>query len=79
MRALTSRLQSQRRTTDPAIAAAETTANICNLYDNFIHVINTVASPDTVPNPRGGGQLPNPNECNSTLRAQRTLTSANLP
>ena len=24
----------------------------------------TVASPD--PNPRGGGQLPNPNECNST-------------
>ena len=25
----------------------------------------TVASPDS--NPRGGGQLPNPNECNSTL------------
>ena len=25
----------------------------------------TVASPD--PNPGGGGQLPNPNECNSTL------------
>ena len=25
----------------------------------------TVASPD--PNPRGGGQLPNPNECNFTL------------
>ena len=25
----------------------------------------TVASPD--PNPMGGGQLPNPNECNSTL------------
>ena len=25
----------------------------------------TVASPD--PNPWGGGQLPNPNECNSTL------------
>ena len=25
----------------------------------------TVASPD--PNPRGGGQLPNPNECNSTV------------
>ena len=25
----------------------------------------TVASPDH--NPRGGGQLPNPNECNSTL------------
>ena len=29
----------------------------------------TVASPDPDPdaNPRGGGQLPNPNECNSTL------------
>ena len=25
----------------------------------------TVASPD--PSPRGGGQLPNPSECNSTL------------
>ena len=25
----------------------------------------TVASPD--PNPRGWGQLPNPNECNSTI------------
>ena len=25
----------------------------------------SVAGPD--PNPRGGGQLPNPNECNSTL------------
>ena len=27
----------------------------------------TVASPDPDPNRRGGGQLPNPNECNSTL------------
>ena len=27
----------------------------------------TVASPDPDPNPRGGGQLPNPTECNSTL------------
>ena len=26
-----------------------------------------VASPDGDPNPRGGGQLPNLNECNSTL------------
>ena len=24
-----------------------------------------VASPDSNPNPRGGGELPNPNECNS--------------
>ena len=27
----------------------------------------TVASLDPDPNPRGGGQLPSPNECNSTL------------
>ena len=27
----------------------------------------TVASPDPDPTPKGGGQLPNPNECNSTL------------
>ena len=27
----------------------------------------TVASPYPDPNRRGGGQLPNPNECNSTL------------
>ena len=26
-----------------------------------------VARPDPDPNPRGGGQLPNPNECNSAL------------
>ena len=29
----------------------------------------TVTSADPDPNPRGGGQLPNPNECNSTLRS----------
>ena len=28
----------------------------------------SVASPD--PDPRGGGQLPNPNECNSTLTSE---------
>ena len=27
----------------------------------------TVASPDPDPNPKGGGQLPNPNDCNSIL------------
>ena len=35
-----------------------------------------VANPD--PNPRGGGQLPNPNECNSMLTSAtrgETLTS----
>ena len=30
----------------------------------------TVASPDPDPNRRGGGQLPNPNECNSTLTSK---------
>ena len=29
-----------------------------------------VASPDPDLNPRGGGQLPNPNECNSTLTSE---------
>ena len=28
----------------------------------------TVVSPDA--NPKGGGQLPNPNECNSTLTSE---------
>ena len=31
------------------------------------YLMYTVASPDIDPNPWGGGQLPNPNECNSTL------------
>ena len=30
----------------------------------------TVASPDPHPYRRGGGQLPNPNECNSTLTSE---------
>ena len=30
-----------------------------------LYLMHIVASPD--PNPRGGGQLPNPNESNSTL------------
>ena len=30
----------------------------------------TVASPDPDPNPGGRGQLPNPNECNSTLMSR---------
>ena len=28
----------------------------------------TVASPETI-NSRGGGQIPNPNKCNSTLKS----------
>ena len=35
----------------------------------YVLLMYIVASPD--PNPRGGGQLPNPNECNSTLKRQR--------
>ena len=34
----------------------------------------TAASPD--PNPRGGGQLPNPNECNSTLTSELGVFTA---
>ena len=43
----------------------------------------TVASPDTDPNPRGGGQLPNPrvqfyaNECNEGRDALRVQFYAN--
>ena len=36
----------QSSNTDPVTAAAETIANLCNLYDTLI-VINTVASPDS--------------------------------
>ena len=37
----------------------------------------TVASPNPDPNPRGGGQLPDPNECNSTLKSgTRVFTPA---
>ena len=59
-------------------AAAELTENLLYLCTVLINVY--VASPDPDPNPRGGGQLlnanecnegetltPNPNECNSTL------------
>ena len=44
-------------------AAAKWTENLWYLCTVLINVY--VAGPD--PNPRGGGQLPNPNECNSTL------------
>ena len=46
-----------------ATSAAEPMENLCYLCSGLL--MYTVASPD--PNPRGGGQLPNPNECNSTL------------
>ena len=36
---------------------------LCNLCEEHVNVINTVADP----NPMIGGQLPNPNERNSTL------------
>ena len=39
-------------------------AKLCNLCEEHVNVINTVA------NPMIGGQLPNPNECNSTLTSE---------
>ena len=37
----------------------------------------TVASPAPDPNPRGGGQLPNPKKCNSTLTSRTKGRGAN--
>ena len=55
-------------TAKPVIAAAESTENPLAIYALTLY---TVASPDPDPdldtNPWGGGQLSNPNECNSTL------------
>ena len=47
MREFTFRSVVQRGTTKPATATVQTTANICNLYDTLISVINTVAGPDS--------------------------------
>ena len=55
--------------------SCQTTAKLCNLCEEHINVINTVADPD--PNPVIGGQLPNRNEWNSTLTSEtrgETLT-----
>ena len=52
--------QSNALTTRLPTAAAESTENLWYLCTVLINVY--VASPD--PNPRGGGQLPNPNEWN---------------
>ena len=77
VRELTFQLQTRHGTTEPAITAAETTANLCYLCNNLNLI---VASPDPDPNPRRGGQLPNPNECSSrvqfnTNESNFTLTS----
>ena len=56
----------QRGTTEPALAAAETTTNLCYLCTITL-LMYTVASPDPNPNPRGRGQQPNSNVYNSTL------------
>ena len=37
------------------------------IFAIYALTLYTVASPDPDSNPWGGGQLPNPNECNSTL------------
>ena len=51
-------------------AAAESTENPLSIYA-LILLTYTVASPD--PNPRGESQLPNLNECNSTLTSGTTI------
>ena len=43
--------------------SCQATAKLCNLCEEHVNVINTVADPD----PMIGGQLPNPNKWNSTL------------
>ena len=48
--------------------SCQTTGKLCNLYNEHVNVINTVADPD--PNPVVGGQLPDPNEWNSTLTSE---------
>ena len=48
--------------------SCQTTAKLCNLCEEHVNVIDTVADPD--PNPTIGGQLRNPNECNSTLTSE---------
>ena len=53
--------------------SCRTTEKFWDLCEEDVDVINTV--PD--PNPRAGGQLPNPNRCNSTLTSEtrrETLT-----
>ena len=39
----------------------------------------TVASPGPDPDPRGGGQLPNPNKCNFTLTRGTREEALTLP
>ena len=50
--------KSNALTTRLPTAAAESMENLCYLCTVLINVY--VASPDRDPNPRGGGQLPNP-------------------
>ena len=38
----------QLGTTEPAIATAKSTENLCILHDTLINLINTVASPDRI-------------------------------
>ena len=52
-------------TTRLPTAVVESKENLSYLCTPLINVY--VTSPDPDRNPRGGGQLPNPNECISTL------------
>ena len=63
------------RTQDPMIISSTLSplsqrselSNRWKIFAIYALTLYTVASPDPDPNPRGGDQLCNPNECNSTL------------
>ena len=63
------------RTRDPMIVSSMLSplsqrselSNRRKIFAIYALTLYTVASPDPDPNPRGGDQLSNPNECNSTL------------
>ena len=59
--------QSNALATRLQTAAVESTENLWYLCTVLINVYVASPDPDPDPYPRGGGQLPNPNECNSTL------------
>ena len=65
----------QRSNHQASDCSFRTTEKLCYLCEEHVNVMNTVADPE--PNPTVGGQLPNPNECNSTQTSEtrgETLT-----
>ena len=57
---LTFRSVVQRSNHYTSDCSCQTTTKLCNLYEEHVKIINTVADPD--PNPMNGSQLPNPNK-----------------